>query len=205
MHRFSELNIGVLALQGDFERHLHQLGLVGAKAREVKLPADFEGLDGLIIPGGESTTMHKMIECFDLRPSLMEFGRLRPVWGTCAGMIMLSKRIEDNQAGVVPLGLIDIDVVRTGYGRQVYSFDEPLEASLKGHRVTLQATFIRAPRITRVGAEVGTLAEYAGEPVLVCEGGTLASSFHTELDDDTTLLSFFLKEFVIACRPADRI
>ncbi|MDH3892763.1 MAG: pyridoxal 5'-phosphate synthase glutaminase subunit PdxT [candidate division Zixibacteria bacterium] len=188
--------IGVLALQGDFERHEHQLTLAGAEAVQVRLPSELEPLDGLIIPGGESTTMSYLIDRFAMRAPLVEFGRKRPVWGTCAGMIMLAAKIEDNQAGLKPFGLLDIDVVRNGYGRQVFSFTDHIEASLNGGCMRLEATFIRAPRITRLGAQIKTLAVYQDTPVLVAQGRILASSFHTELDNDLRLLEYFLTHFV---------
>ncbi len=196
MKDYSKLKVGVLALQGDFERHHHQLVSLGVDVTLVRLPVDLQPIHGLIIPGGESTTMDKLTNRFNLRKPLAEFGRSKPVWGTCAGMIMLAKNIVDNQAGVEPLGLMDIDVVRMGYGRQVFSFEDSLKANLNGDLVKLKAAFIRAPMITRIGDNVKTLAEHDGVPVLVTEKNIMASSFHTELDDDTTLLEYFLKKFV---------
>lgn len=193
----ANLTVGVLALQGDFERHRHQFDLLGVRSSEVRLPGHLNGLAGLVIPGGESTTMDKLLDRFELRGPLLDFAATRPVFGTCAGMVMLSKKVEDNQSKVTPLGLIDIDVVRNGYGRQLYSFQTELEADLGGEPVKLKGTFIRAPGITRIGKGVVTLAVYRGSPVLVCEGRVLAGSFHTELDDDTTLLEFFMQKFLL--------
>lgn len=191
-----QIQIGVLALQGDFERHEHQLTLLGVKPVQVRLPEQLGSLDGLIIPGGESTTMSYLIDRFELRAPLLDFAQDRPVWGTCAGMVLLATRIEDNQAGVKPFGLLDIDVVRNGYGRQVFSFTHQLEASLNGSSKQIEATFIRAPRITRFGKKVKTLATYEDTPVLVAQKRVLASSFHTELNDDIVLHEFFLTHFV---------
>jgi 5'-phosphate synthase pdxT subunit len=188
--------IGVLALQGDYEAHERQLKMLGVNAVEVRLPNDLAGLDALIFPGGESTTMDKLIERFGLREPLVEFCKGKPVWGTCAGMIMLSKRIGDNQANVTPFGILDIDVVRNGYGRQVFSFEEEIEVSLGNGVSKLAATFIRAPRVTRIGKEVKVLARLKNDPVLVSQKNVLASSFHTELGDDTTLLSYFLSKIL---------
>jgi 5'-phosphate synthase pdxT subunit len=196
MNEYSHLRVGVLALQGDFQRHCHQLSLVGAKAVEVRLPRDLDNTDALILPGGESTTVSTLIDRFELRRPLGEFGRTKPVWGTCAGMVLMAGTIENNQAGIRTLGLIDIDVMRNGYGRQVFSFEESITANFEEGPVTFEATFIRAPKITRVGAGVKSLAEYAAVPVLVAQNHLLASSFHTELTDDTTLLEYFLKKFV---------
>jgi 5'-phosphate synthase pdxT subunit len=184
--------VGVLAIQGDFERHVYQLNLVGAWPVEVRLPQDLEKLDALILPGGESTTINIMIDRFDLREPLLRFGRSKPVFGTCAGMIMLARRIENNVSGVKPLGLMDIDVDRTGYGRQVHSFEEKIDADLAGQKASLTATFIRAPRVTRLGDGIKTLAKWQDDPVLIRQGHLLAASFHAELDDDTTLLEYFL-------------
>jgi 5'-phosphate synthase pdxT subunit len=192
----SAYNIGVLALQGDFERHEHQIRLLGAKCSQVRLPSDLNSIDALIIPGGESTTMDILLDRFRLRQPLTTFGRSRPVYGTCAGMIMLAKRIEDNKAGVKTLGLIDIDVIRTGYGRQVFSFEEELPVNLNNGQHTLKATFIRAPIVTRIGGNVRILASYRNSPVLVSENNILVSSFHTELDDDVTVLSYFFRTFL---------
>ncbi len=192
--RFEDKIIGVLALQGDYERHQHQLELLGAKSRLVRLAADLEGLDGLIIPGGETTTMDILLDRFNFRSALTEFAKTRPVWGTCAGMIMLSSKVDDNQSGVKPLGLMDIDVVRNGYGRQVFSFEDTIEASFGNGKINLTGTFIRAPKITRVGPEVEVMSTFKDSPVLVRQGHYLASAFHTELAEDTTLLEYFLSE-----------
>jgi len=185
-----------LALQGDFQRHNYQLDLLGVKATEVRLPADLQQLDALIVPGGESSTINTLIDRFSLREPLLAFGRSQPIWGTCAGMVMLAKNVEDNQAGIKTLDLLDIDVIRVGYGRQVFSFEESITADLGDGPVALTATFIRAPKVTRTGPAVQCLAAYRDSPALVSQGNILASSFHTELDDNTTLLEYFLKRFV---------
>jgi len=198
MTTYSNIQIGVLALQGDFQRHSYQLDLLGAKAVEVRLPSDLEQLDALIFPGGESTTMDRLIDRFNLRESLLALGQSKPVWGTCAGMVMLAKHVENNQAGIKTLGLLDIDVTRNGYGRQVFSFETNITADLGSEPVELTATFIRAPRVTRTGPGVKSLAAYQDSSVLVRQRNILASSFHTELDDNTKLLNYFLKECVSA-------
>ncbi len=194
MKSFENLTVGILAIQGDYDRHRYQLNLVGARSRPVRSPGDLSGSDALIIPGGESTTMNIMIDRFGLRKPLVDYTRARPVWGTCAGMIMLGMKIEDNLAGVQTLGVLDIDVRRNGYGRQVFSFEDTLTADLGEGGKPLTATFIRAPGITRMGKNVICLAEYEDSPVLVREDNILASSFHTELGEDTTLLQYFLRE-----------
>ena len=192
MADYSKLKIGILGIQGDYERHEHQVRLIGATPRLVKLPRDLKGLDGIILPGGESTTMSNMLDRHNLRGPLGEFCKDRPTYGTCAGMIMLATKIEDNQSEVMPLGLMDIDVVRNGYGRQVFSFEDTVEISMSDGLRPVRAAFIRAPRVTRVGKGVQTLAVYKGSPALVCQGNLLAGSFHAELEDDTTLLRLFM-------------
>lgn len=197
MSKYNHLTIGVLAIQGDFERHQVQIHSLGAKSIPVRMPKDLTSLDALIMPGGESTTINIMLDRFSLREPLSQFIAEKPVWGTCAGMIMLAANIDDNLAGVKPLAAIDIDVLRNGYGRQVYSFEEPIVLSDGSVRKKLKATFIRAPRITRTGSEVVVLAEFDGSPILVRQNRIMASSFHTELDDDTTLLEYFLARFLL--------
>lgn len=186
--------VGVLAIQGDYARHQQQLDQLGVEATEVRLASDLDGLDGLIIPGGESTTMDIMLDRHNLREPLTQFGRSLPLFGTCAGMIMLATGIEENLSNITPLALLDIDVNRNGYGRQVHSFDTALTAELAGTVTKLTGTFIRAPKITRVGDQVEILAKCAGDPVLVRQGNLLAASFHSELDDDPSLLAYFLNE-----------
>ena len=189
------ITVGILALQGDYEAHKKQLEYLGVKSAEVRLAGDLKNPDALIIPGGESTTMDKLIDRFDLREPLINFCRSKPVFGTCAGMILLSKKIEDNQSGVKPFGLIDIDVLRNGYGRQVFSFEDEINLNLGNGKSQMAATFIRAPKITRIGSGVKVLGEFKNEPVLISQNNVLASSFHAELGQDTSLLRYFLKTF----------
>jgi 5'-phosphate synthase pdxT subunit len=162
----------------------------------IKLPEDLVGIDALILPGGESTTMSILMDKHQLRQPLNEFARSHPVYGTCAGMIMLAARIADNQSGVKSLGIMDIDVLRNGYGRQVFSSEERLQAELPGYSGEVQATFIRAPRVIRYGAAVTPLVWFQKDPVLLWQGNLLASSFHNELGNDTTVLRFFLGHFL---------
>lgn len=197
---YSELQVGILALQGDYSLHERQAKALGAQVRQVRLPKDLDQLDGLIMPGGESTTMDILIDRFGLREPLVEFGRSKPVYGTCAGMILLAKEIVGNQANVKTFGLIDIDVSRNDYGRQIYSFDEELTAELHGRPTGIRASFIRAPRVMRVGAGVSVLSEYQQSPVLVQQGNILAASFHAELEEDTTLLEYFFADFLLSRR-----
>jgi pyridoxal 5'-phosphate synthase pdxT subunit len=173
--------VGVLAIQGDFEAHGRALREVGAEPRIVRTPQDLEGLDGLIMPGGESTTMTLGIEREALAEPLRELVRSgRPVLGTCAGLIMLDR---DH------LGLLDVAARRNAFGRQLHSFETELE--LKGLG-PLRAVFIRAPWVDEHGGEVEVLAEVDGHPVAVREGNVLAVAFHPELTDDRTLHRWLL-------------
>ena len=197
---YSNLQVGILALQGDYSLHERQVRKLGASAHLVRLPKHLENLDGLIMPGGETTTMDILIDRFGLREPLAQFGRSRPIYGTCAGMILLAKEIVGNQSGVKTFGLIDIDVSRNDYGRQIHSFDEELTADLKGKATIFRASFIRAPRVMRVGDEVSVLSVYEKSPVLVRQQHILAASFHAELEEDTTLLEFFFQDFLLSRR-----
>jgi 5'-phosphate synthase pdxT subunit len=175
--------VGVLALQGDFEAHSKILGRLGATAREVRVPADLQGLDALIIPGGESTVMTLGIEREGLGDPLRELARAgTPVLGTCAGMIMLDR---DH------LGVLDIVARRNAFGRQLHSFEADLEiAGVDGAPV--RAIFIRAPWVAETGADVEVLAEVEGHPVAVRQGNVIAVSFHPELTGEVRLHELLL-------------
>jgi len=190
----SELHVGVLALQGDFERHLFRLNSLKVTGREVRSTDDLRDLDGLILPGGESTTISLLIDRFGMRDSLKEFCGKKGVWGTCAGMIMLAKETDDER--IKPLGIMDISVSRNAYGRQVHSFHSMVSAELNGSSVMLRASFIRAPIVTDYRQNVRILSKLNDRPILLYQKNCLVSSFHTELDDDLSLTKYFLKEFV---------
>ncbi len=181
--------IGVLALQGDFEAHAKVLAKLGCAVVEVRRVAQLAGLDGLVIPGGESTTLLNLMADEPWFPALKRFhddgGALM---GTCAGAILLAKRVAS--PAQESLGLLDATVERNAFGRQVDSFETSLEAPKLGG--TIEAVFIRAPRIRAVGPNVETLATHAGEPVLVRDGRVLALTFHPELTRDTRLHNYFL-------------
>jgi 5'-phosphate synthase pdxT subunit len=178
--------IGVLALQGDFEAHAKVLSDLGAEAREVRVPADLGGLDGLVIPGGESTTMTLGIEREGLTEPLREFVRSgRPTLGTCAGLIMLDR---DH------LGVLDVTVRRNAFGRQPSSF----EADLQFEGAPLHAVFIRAPWVEDHGDEVEVLAEVDGRPVAVRQGNVVAVAFHPELTDERRLHRWLLDHSRVA-------
>jgi pyridoxal 5'-phosphate synthase pdxT subunit len=174
------MRIGVLALQGNFREHAAVLRRLGAEPVEIRKPDQLEGLDGLIVPGGESTTFMRLMRLYGLDVALKEFAG--PVFGTCAGMIVLDR---DH------LGLVDLSVRRNAYGRQVASFEADLE--LAGETKLLRGVFIRAPRVDEVGPEVEVVAELEGEPVLLRDGRFLVASFHPELTDDTRVHERFLE------------
>ena len=173
------MRIGVLAVQGNFREHAAMLRRLGADPVEVRKPEELQGLDGLVIPGGESTTFMRLMRLYGLDEAVREF--TGPVLGTCAGMIVLDR---------LHLGAVDIEVDRNAYGRQVASFEADL--ALAGDGEPLRGVFIRAPRVREVGAEVEVLAELDGEPVLLREGRFIVASFHPELTDDTRVHERFL-------------
>ena len=185
------MNIGVLAVQGDFAEHITILRRIGADTREVRLPEQLEALDGLIIPGGESTTLSRLMSIYNLREPVAEMvAEGRPVWGTCAGMIMLANEITEQDP--VPLGLMDISVQRNAFGRQVDSFEQPLRISPLDPE-PYNCIFIRAPVVIRVGSKVDVLASLDdGRPVAVRQDNLLATSFHPELTRDTRVHQYFV-------------
>src|SRR5438309_6744339 len=184
------MRIGVLALQGDFARHAAALGRCGVEAVEVRRPEELSEVDGLIIPGGESTTLLKLMDEWAFVPALEKFhAASRPIFGTCAGLILLAREVESPRQ--FSLGLIDVGVERNAYGRQRESFEASGVATLDAGPVQLEMVFIRAPRIRRVGPSVQVLAEYAGEPVLARQGRVLVATFHPELTESTTVHRYF--------------
>jgi 5'-phosphate synthase pdxT subunit len=174
------MKIGVLAVQGNFREHAAMLRRLGADPVEVRKPEELQRLDGLVIPGGESTTFMRLMRLYGLDEAVREF--TGPVLGTCAGMIVLDR---------AHLGAVDIEVDRNAYGRQVASFEADL--ALAGDGEPLRGVFIRAPRVREVGPEVEVLAELDGEPVLLREGRFIVASFHPELTDDTRVHERFLE------------
>ena len=183
------LTIGVLAVQGNFREHAAMLRRLGADVVEVRKPEQLEGLDGLVIPGGESTAIGRLIQIYGLEEALARFRA--PVFGTCAGMILLARDAVDGVPGQPLLGEVDIVVRRNGYGRQVASFEADLE--LEGEEEPLRGVFIRAPRVERKGPEVEVLAELDGDAVLLRQGRFLVAAFHPELTDDPRVHERFLE------------
>lgn len=188
------MKIGVLALQGAFIEHIKILRRLGVEAVEVRLPEDLQGVDGLIIPGGESTTIGKLAVLYNLMEPLRTFATQKPVWGTCAGMIFMAKDIGMDQP---LLGVMDIEVERNAFGRQVDSFEVGLEIpelAQNGENSPFPAIFIRAPRLVATHGDARVLATLAdGTAVAAQEGQWLATSFHPELTGDTRLHEYFVE------------
>ncbi len=185
------MEVGVLAVQGDFAEHIAVLNKLGVQAREVRLPHQLEELNGLIVPGGESTTLSRLVSLYELRKPIKQMAqRGKAVWGTCAGMIMMAREITEEDP--VPLGIMDIGVRRNAFGRQVDSFEQDLTVSCFGSD-PFHGVFIRAPVIMRVGQGVDVLAALPdGQPVAVQQGSLLATAFHPELTSDTRFHRHFL-------------
>ena len=174
--------VGVLALQGDYQLHAGLLQELGVAVTKVRRPEELDGCEGLVIPGGESTTLRKLMRRSGLDTAIVEFAARQPVLGTCAGCILLARELED-AGGVEPLGLIDITVLRNGYGRQLESFEETVHSdSVEGEARTV--AFIRAPRITRAGEHTEVWARHRGEPVAVRRDRILVLTFHPEVTGD---------------------
>jgi pyridoxal 5'-phosphate synthase pdxT subunit len=187
-----KITVGVLALQGAFREHVKAIKKSGCHALEVRSTEELNEIDGLIIPGGESTTINKLLEKYGFREALDKFYKSsKPIFGTCAGLILLSKKVTDNKFG---LGYIDIVVDRNAYGRQIDSFEEYIdlkkEHNLNGSK--FHAVFIRAPRIKKIGSQVEELGNYNNEVVLAREGNVLVCAFHPELTEDLRIHQYFI-------------
>ena len=183
--------IGVLALQGDFDAHRKAIERAGGRAMEVRTAEDFKACEGLIVPGGESTTMLKLLEIENLTEPLRQFAAEKPVFGTCAGAILLAHSVTSPRQP--SLNLIDIDVERNAYGRQLNSEVASVDASGQD----MEAVFIRAPKILRVGPGGKVLATYNGDPVWVEQGRHMATTFHPELTSDSRVHRRFLEKVAI--------
>jgi len=187
--------IAVLALQGDFARHVDMLQRLGAEAYPARLPKEVQSADGIVLPGGESTTIGKLMTRYGLDEALQNAAQAQtPIYGTCAGMILLARQIAagtGERGGQPTLGLLDITVARNGFGRQQDSFEAGIDVSVLGEE-PLRAVFIRAPYVTETGADVETLAAYEGKVVFVRQGNILGSAFHPELTPDDRVHRFFL-------------
>ena len=188
------MNVGVLALQGAFREHRQALERLGASVTEVRLPQELTGLQGVIIPGGESTTMAKLMKIYELDTGLKTyFEEGGAIWGTCAGAIVIAESLLKHPEQP-RLGLMDIDVERNAYGRQVDSFE--VDVPVKGLDTPFRTFFIRAPRIARVGEGLETLAEFQGDPIMVKGERLLATVFHPELSGDDRVHQLFLETII---------
>ena len=183
--------IGVLALQGNYEKHIHILGQLGMTSTEVRYPRQLDNIEGLIIPGGESTSMSIQIDRTGFRKAIKKFSQIKSVLGTCAGMIMLSSNSKSNN--LETLCLMDFYVERNGWGRQVNSFIDQLKLQFD-RKKDFMGVFIRAPKITKLGNNLKVLATYNNEPVMMTDGKHYVCSFHPELGFDNRIHAYYLKQ-----------
>ena len=186
--------VGVLALQGAFRKHIDMLRRLGVTTRSVRLPADLVGCSGLIIPGGESTTMSRLIDAFAFYDALTAFAQTNPVMGTCAGLILMAQEVDDER--VRPLGLLPCKALRNHYGRQINSFVAPVTLGTGVGEQPFPAVFIRSPAVTDLGAGIEVLGQYDGQPVLLSYQHHLAVAFHPELTDDSRIHDHWLRGFL---------
>lgn len=189
--------VGVLALQGDFAKHEEVLRSLGVFVKQVRKPTDLIDCSALIIPGGESTTLFRQIDFIQMRPALIEFAKEKNIFGTCAGLILMSHTIEGSNQK--PLNILDVTLERNAFGRQIDSFKQDIllhlsfAQSSKDKSIRFNAYFIRAPKIASCGSDVEVLATYDEKPVLVRQGKHLGACFHPELTNDPIVHQFFLK------------
>ena len=188
------MKIGILALQGDFNKHRLILEQLDLGPTLVQYPSDLAHVSGLIIPGGESTTMTKLMDRAGFYESITSFANTNPVLGTCAGLIMMSNQAKDRR--IKTLGLLDVDVERNASGRQIHSICVPLNVDIIGKSQPMDATFIRAPKIVRCGPNVNVLATFNGSPCAVQSGLHLGLSFHPELNGVTIFHEFVFKKLM---------
>lgn len=182
--------IGVLALQGDYQRHLNLLNRLGSKTRKVRRASDLDACAALILPGGESTAITQLLRDETMFKALQAFAQLNPVLGTCAGLILMG-RVNDER--VRSLNILDVRVVRNAYGRQAQSFQRTLEVDFGRGREGFPGVFIRAPRMVQTGPGMAVLAKHNEDPVLVAQGRHMGASFHPELTDDTRIHRYWLE------------
>ena len=178
------IKVGILELQGDFELHHNILRELGYTSFSVKESTDLENLDGLIIPGGESTTMSLLIDSFNLRKSILDFSKENPILGTCAGLILMARAIED-ESKINPLGILDVEVSRNAYGRQIMSRKENITIESDSKTFDMELTLIRAPKILKINKSINVIAEIDNSPAAVFDGRHMGLSFHPELNGVT--------------------
>ena len=181
--------IGILALQGNFAMHEKILNSIDVRTKLVKYSRDLKKCDGLIIPGGESTTISKLIDINNLRTELFDFSKSKSIFGTCAGMILLSSQPKSNN--LKPLQIMNFTVLRNAWGKQIYSFSDKIKINFLKSKYL--ATFIRAPKIDKISKSINVLSKYNNEIVLISDGKHLASSFHPEFNDDSRIHKYFIE------------
>lgn len=177
------MKIGILELQGDFYKHHQIMSELGIESIPVKTPHDLDTIDGCIFPGGESTTLSVLLDRYDLVKPIKTFADSFPILGTCAGLIMMATSVKDDR--VTPLSILDIEVDRNAFGRQIHSGIEPIQMHWKGHIYSLPATMIRAPKIVKTGGNVVILSEWKESPIAVMDGHHIGLNFHPELNHVT--------------------
>ncbi len=189
------MRIGVLALQGDFFKHAEALQKLGVEVVFVKTPADLQKTDGLIMPGGESTTLVKLLKNSDLYDKIAPYSQTHPIFGTCAGAILLSQHVENHP--VESFQLIDVDIIRNAYGRQIDSFIDFVDVALGEQNAQIEAVFIRAPKFTRVGESVRIIGRHKSEDIVMVENDrVMAATFHPELTDDLRIHQYFVQKIL---------
>jgi 5'-phosphate synthase pdxT subunit len=186
--------IGILAIQGDFYKHCRAIEFLGHQAIEVRSARDLKETDALIIPGGESTTLMRLFKEFGLGEDIKHYAENKPIMGTCAGLIILSTKVD--QLPQDPLGLIDLTVSRNAYGRQKESFVADISLNLNGKTQTFPGVFIRAPKIDKAGKGVNILASHGKDIVMVSQRNILAATFHPELTDKLEIHQYFINKFI---------
>jgi pyridoxal 5'-phosphate synthase pdxT subunit len=185
------MKIGVLALQGDFAKHLEMLHSLHIESIEVRRPAELKACDGLILPGGESTTILKQLWFIELFNAIAQFAQKKPLFGTCAGLILMSKKVLGCDR-VKPMDILNIAVERNAFGRQIESFRTPVHLTFFNKPLEFPAVFIRAPRIRQCGPEVKILATHQDEPILIQDGIHLGATFHPELTENPLVHEYFI-------------
>ena len=183
--------IGVLALQGNFTKHIELLKRLGISSTEVRYPYQFNDIDGLVLPGGESSVISDLIVRNDLLEPIVEFSRVKPILATCAGIILMSKKTNDSR--VIPLNIFDIEINRNAYGRQIHSFVDTIQVDLNGTTSSIVASFIRAPKIAKLGNDIEVLATHNGTPVAIRNDRHIGLTFHPELNNETIFHSFLFQ------------
>lgn len=189
--------VGILALQGDYAQHAQVFKHLDIKSKEIRYPEQLIDISGLVIPGGESTVMSDLMGRMGLNEPILHFSKKKPVLGTCAGLIMMAKKVNSSRK-ISSLGILDIEVDRNAYGRQLSSFNQQLKVKIDNQSQTISATFIRAPKISKINKNVEIISSYQGNPVAVKQGLHIGLAFHPELDDISLFHQYiFINQFKV--------